>query len=100
MRLGELINGTYTKLLPSQFQDFEVRTVSCDSREEQKDGLFVALAGTKFNGEDFIKDGDGKGAKAIVKQKNIAIKNIWGWTKSILSGISKDIPDKCVRHLY
>jgi UDP-N-acetylmuramoyl-L-alanyl-D-glutamate--2,6-diaminopimelate ligase len=66
MRLSELLSGIYTKPLPAQFQDFEVRAISCDSREEQKDGLFVALAGSKFNGEDFIKDAIAKGAKVIV----------------------------------
>jgi len=66
MRLTELLNGVYTKVIPPQFQDFEVLGLSCDSREEQKDGLFVALAGTKFNGDDFIKDAIAKGAKIIV----------------------------------
>ena len=68
MRLSELTNGIYTKPLPAQFQDFEVLNLSCDSREEQKDGLFVALPGSKFNGEDFIKDAIAKGAKIIAKQ--------------------------------
>ena len=71
MRLSELINGIYTKPLPASFQDFEVLTISCDSREEQKDGLFVALPGSKFNGEDFIKDAMAQGAKIIVKQSEI-----------------------------
>ena len=68
MRLSELINGIYTKPLPASFQDFEVLTISCDSREEQKDGLFVALPGFKFDGRDFIKDAVARGARVIVKQ--------------------------------
>ena len=68
MRLSELINGIYTKPLADCYRDFEVLTISCDSREEQKDGLFVALAGTKFNGEDFIKDAMAQGAKIIAKR--------------------------------
>ena len=68
MRLSELINGIYTKILPVQFLDFEVLTITCDSREEQKDGLFVALPGFKFNGVDFIKDAVAQGAKIIAKQ--------------------------------
>jgi len=67
MLLKELINGIYTKTIPASFSNFDILTVSCDSREEQKDGLFVALAGSKFNGEDFIKDAIGRGAKVIVK---------------------------------
>ncbi len=68
MRLSELIDGIYTKPLPASYRDFEVLNLSCDSREEQKDGLFVALPGFKFNGRDFIKDAMAKGAKVIVKQ--------------------------------
>ena len=70
MRLSELLNGIYTKPLPASYQDLEVCALSCDSREEQKDGLFVALAGSKFNGADFIRDAIARGAKVIVKQKN------------------------------
>jgi len=66
MLLVELINGIYTKALPDLFRDFEVLTISCDSREEQKNGLFVALPGTKFDGKDFIKDAMDKGARIIV----------------------------------
>jgi len=66
MRLSKLINGIYTKSLPVSFEDFDVSTISCDSREEQKNGLFVALAGAQFKGEDFIKDAMDKGAKVIV----------------------------------
>ena len=66
MRLTELLNGIYTKPVADSFRDFEVRAISCDSREEQKDGLFVALSGFKFNGMDFIKDAIARGAKIIV----------------------------------
>jgi len=68
MRLNTLINGIYTKSLPAQFQDLEVRIVSCDSREEQKDGIFVAMSGSKFNGSDFIRDAIAQGAKIIAKK--------------------------------
>ena len=68
MRLSELINGIYKKPLPAAYQDLDILTVSCDSREDQKDGLFVALAGVKFNGQDFIRDAVQKGAKVVVKQ--------------------------------
>jgi len=70
MRLSELIDGIYTRPLPGAYKDFDVLNLSCDSREEQKDGLFVALGGTKFNGEDFIKDAIAQGAKIIVKQSS------------------------------
>ncbi len=75
MLLNKLIEGIYTKPLPGTFQDFEVLTVSCDSREQQKDGLFVALPGSKFNGADFIKDAIAQGAKIIVQQNGPPLKS-------------------------
>lgn len=66
MRLEELIQGMYTKDVPATFRQFEVRHLSCDSREEQKDGMFVALPGFKFNGTDFIQEAVSKGARVIV----------------------------------
>ncbi len=68
MRLNELINGIYNKSLPVLYRDFDVLAVSCDSREAQKDGLFVALPGSKFNGEDYIRDAVLQGARIIVKR--------------------------------
>jgi len=65
MLLRELFKGIYSKTLPDNFQDFDVIGISCDSREEQKDGLFVALPGAKFNGEDFIKEAILKGSRII-----------------------------------
>ena len=70
MRLKELINGIYTKPIPERFRDFDVLSLSCDSREEQKDGAFVALSGFKFKGDDFIKDAVERGARVVVKEGN------------------------------
>jgi len=66
MRLTELLKGIYTKPLPLQCKDLDVLSVSCDSREDQKNGLFIALSGAKFNGQDFIRDAIAKGARVIV----------------------------------
>jgi len=70
MRLCDLIEGIYTKPLAGLWADFEVRTVSCDSRGDQQDGLFVALPGAKFDGQDFIKDAIARGAKVIVRSND------------------------------
>ena len=65
MRLSKLVDGIYLKDLPLNFRDFEVKTISCDSREEQQNGLFVALSGFKFDGKDFIKGAIDRGARVI-----------------------------------
>ncbi|MDE2231514.1 MAG: UDP-N-acetylmuramoyl-L-alanyl-D-glutamate--2,6-diaminopimelate ligase [Candidatus Omnitrophica bacterium] len=66
MRLSELLDGIYTGPIGPRWRDFEVLGLSCDSREEQKNGLFVALPGLKFDGRDFIKGALEHGAKIIV----------------------------------
>lgn len=68
MRLKDLLEGIYTGMLPSAYQDVMIASVSSDSRQRQDNGLFVALSGFKFNGEDFIKDALARGAVAIVKK--------------------------------
>ncbi|MBF0504704.1 MAG: UDP-N-acetylmuramoyl-L-alanyl-D-glutamate--2,6-diaminopimelate ligase [Candidatus Omnitrophica bacterium] len=68
MRLSNLIDGVYTKPLSASWGDFDVLNVSCDSRQTQQHGLFVALPGTNFDGQDFIKDAIAQGARIIAKQ--------------------------------
>ena len=80
MRLSALIDGIYTESLPAAFQDFDVVTLTCDSREAGQDGLFVALSGFNFKGDDFIKDALAKGAKVIVKGRGGVA---WGQDKKI-----------------
>ncbi len=85
MRLGDLVDGIYTKPLLGGWADFEVRTISCDSRELEAGGLFVALSGAKFDGQDFIEDAIARGAKIIVK------------TSDKRAGVSKPLAgDVCV----
>ncbi len=50
-----------------RYGDYPIKTISCDSRERQADGLFVALSGLKYNGADFIKEAVGRGAKIVAK---------------------------------
>ena len=65
MRLGELLTSIPDLHWDERLGDQAVGTISCDSREPQPDGIFVALSGFKFNGADFIKDAISHGARAI-----------------------------------
>ncbi|MDE2221868.1 MAG: UDP-N-acetylmuramoyl-L-alanyl-D-glutamate--2,6-diaminopimelate ligase [Candidatus Omnitrophica bacterium] len=65
MRLSELLDGLYTKPIALPWQAFDVAAISCDSREEQKGGLFVALPGFKFDGREFIDDAVKHGARIV-----------------------------------
>lgn len=48
----------------------KLKGVTCDSREVQKGGLFVAVRGHDIDGHGFIGDAVRKGAKAIVAEKD------------------------------
>ncbi len=65
MRLIDLINQIPHAKIDSRFKDYVINILSCDSREEQVNGLFVALPGLSVNGADFIKDAITKGARAV-----------------------------------
>jgi UDP-N-acetylmuramoyl-L-alanyl-D-glutamate--2,6-diaminopimelate ligase len=47
----------------------EITDISCDSRTVEKGDLFVAIPGTKIQGDAFIADAVGRGAAAIVSEK-------------------------------
>ncbi len=66
MRLKELFSGIHEGSLKDTFLDYEISSISCDSRAVEKRSLFVALPGAKFNGNDFIRDAVAKGAAVVV----------------------------------
>lgn len=49
----------------------EIENIAFDSRKVQQGGLFIAIPGAKYNGENFIKEALDKGAIAIVTEASI-----------------------------
>src|ERR1700716_1934337 len=49
--------------------DRAVESIAYDSRRVQRDGLFVALRGEKFDGHDFVGQAIEKGASVIVTER-------------------------------
>jgi UDP-N-acetylmuramoyl-L-alanyl-D-glutamate--2,6-diaminopimelate ligase len=68
MILKDLLKTIYSKPLPAPVGEMVIESLSCDSRQKQPQGLFVALSGFKSNGEDFIKDAVAQGAVVIAKK--------------------------------
>ncbi|MBF0490250.1 MAG: UDP-N-acetylmuramoyl-L-alanyl-D-glutamate--2,6-diaminopimelate ligase [Candidatus Omnitrophica bacterium] len=68
MILSDLLKEIYKKPLPEASGNLSIETISCDSRQKQVQGFFVALSGYKVNGEDFIKDAIHQGAVVIAKK--------------------------------
>ncbi len=67
MRLADLLQGIYTHDVESRFKDHSIALISCDSRESQANGLFVALPGLTVNGADFIAQAIAQGANTVAK---------------------------------
>jgi UDP-N-acetylmuramoyl-tripeptide--D-alanyl-D-alanine ligase len=66
--LKDIIKATGAKARGNDFQ-FDVKSISTDSRCTKKDGLFIALNGKNFMGADFIEDAVNKGAIAVMLDK-------------------------------
>ncbi len=69
-RLGELLDA-----FPGErrnFQDVEVRGVTCDSRQVQGGTVFVAMPGNRLDGASFVHDALTRGCAAIVSEQPIA----------------------------
>ncbi len=66
--LRDIIKATGAKTRGNDFQ-FDVKSISTDSRCMKKGGLFIALNGNNFKGADFIADAVSKGATAVMFDK-------------------------------
>ncbi len=70
MKINELLEGLNVGAIPARFKDFDIQSISCDSRNVEPGGLFFALKGTRLNGTDFIAEALKKGAKVIIKNSH------------------------------
>ncbi len=55
-------------------ENFEIRGIEYDSRKIEKDFVFVAMTGSAVDGHDFIQKAIGSGAKMIVCEKDVNVK--------------------------
>lgn len=68
MLLSDLLCGCD---VTSPYTDLEINDVSTDSRDIGPGDLFIALAGEKYDGKDYIKEALQKGASAVVTDDTI-----------------------------
>lgn len=66
MKLSELIKNIDKYDIVANSGDFQVKGLSCDSREVMRDFVFVAIKGTHEDGHKFIDSAIERGARAIV----------------------------------
>ncbi len=65
----EAVSGRVDRLTPSSFVD----NVYIDSRKLQKNGLFIAIEGKRFDGHDFVIDAVKNGASALIISRDVPI---------------------------
>lgn len=67
MKLSKIIKDLDVKVYPA-YADAEIETLTKDSRDKVKNGLFFCLRGT-FDGHNYVKEAIKNGAVAIVTEK-------------------------------
>ena len=67
MRLRELLHGVEV-IRQNVPESLEITGVSCDSREMEKDSIFVAIPGNRCDGGDYALEALKRGAAAVVCQ--------------------------------
>jgi UDP-N-acetylmuramoyl-L-alanyl-D-glutamate--2,6-diaminopimelate ligase len=67
MQLKDLLTGIDRERVSERYLDYKIACLSCDSRTTQPESLFVALTGSQYNGNDYIKDAVAKGATVVVQ---------------------------------
>jgi len=66
MKISELLKNVKTTLLPAGSGDMEISGISINSKEVKKGDLFIALKGSKSDGNDYISEAVKNGAKAVI----------------------------------
>ncbi|MBN3039278.1 MAG: UDP-N-acetylmuramoyl-L-alanyl-D-glutamate--2,6-diaminopimelate ligase [Candidatus Omnitrophica bacterium] len=73
MKAEELLEGLKLKTVENSYAG-KIKGISVDSRRVRPGYLFVAIKGEKLDGHDFVRQAIENGAKAVIMQKNIALK--------------------------
>ncbi|MDC1033242.1 UDP-N-acetylmuramoyl-L-alanyl-D-glutamate--2,6-diaminopimelate ligase [Candidatus Pelagibacter sp.] len=68
--------GNFLKNLDKKYQNIFFSGITFDSSKVKKDNIFFAIKGNKFDGNNFTDEAIKKGAKVIISEKNIELKNI------------------------
>jgi UDP-N-acetylmuramoyl-L-alanyl-D-glutamate--2,6-diaminopimelate ligase len=66
LKLAAILEGLEYTLNNSSLLEFEVKGLSANSKEQVKDGAFVAISGSSFDGNSFIDDAIRNGAAIIL----------------------------------
>jgi UDP-N-acetylmuramoyl-L-alanyl-D-glutamate--2,6-diaminopimelate ligase len=76
MRIDDLLEGLDLLDFHNLFEDMEVTSITCDSREARPGCLFVAIPGTHSDGHDHIPAALAAGATVIVQSRPLEHGNV------------------------
>lgn len=63
----------YKRLSTDKYQDFEVSTITQDTREVVDNAIFIAIVGSNVDGHKFIPQAIASGAKMIIAQEHVDV---------------------------
>jgi UDP-N-acetylmuramoyl-L-alanyl-D-glutamate--2,6-diaminopimelate ligase len=94
MRIKQLIKILGNPRNYSGAADFEVRGISCNSKTVKDDFVFVAVKGTREDGNKFIEEAIEKGAKAVIVQSpRLSLASAWDSLRShVAASLSLETP--------
>lgn len=70
MKLKKILTGIDFKLINGDL-DIDITDIKYDSRDIEKDNLFIAVSGFKLDGHDFIDSAVENGASAVIIEKSL-----------------------------
>ena len=74
MKLRKLLEGIEILNDFDNF-DFDIKGISYDSRQIEKDSIFVCLKGSNFDGHKFASEAMKNGAKVVVCERNLGLES-------------------------
>ncbi|KRL01421.1 UDP-N-acetylmuramoyl-L-alanyl-D-glutamate--2,6-diaminopimelate ligase [Liquorilactobacillus capillatus] len=66
----------FKQVIPADYNDFVVSTVTQDTREVIENSIFIAIAGSQIDGHTFVPDALKKGAAMIIAQEKVVSPDI------------------------
>lgn len=98
MRLKQILSGIRINKIHN-FKNFNIKSVTHISKDVVPNSLFICISGNNFDGNDFIDDVVGSGAKCIVTERDVSIPNVTTIVvkdcRIAMSIIAKNFYNKC-----
>ena len=75
MRLKKILKDCEI-LSQKSFKDYTIKSITHESKQVEKNGMFICIKGNNFDGNDYALEAVKNGAKCLVTEKDLDIKNV------------------------